>query len=101
MNPTRIGNTLHGETTYRVILGTGLAWGIPYEISAYNEQEAIDILADHLEAQEMVSFYSDHYELADLCEVGQTPDEYAEANGLICAGNHGIYIQVLGIETVA
>jgi hypothetical protein len=58
----------------------------------------VDLVADRIEAEELTGLYFDHYEVADLCEVGETVDEYAEANGLVCAGNHGIYIQVLGIE---
>ena len=99
INPINTGG--YGQTLYRVIIGTGLAWGAPYEVYAYHEQEAVDLVADYLEAHEVIDLYSDHYELADLCEVGQTVDEYAETNGLTCAGNHGIYVQVLGIETVA
>jgi hypothetical protein len=99
INPINTG--LHGETLYRISLGTGTAWTAPYLVYAYNEQEAVDLVADYLDEHEVASLYCDYYELADLCETEQTVDEYAEANGLICAGNHGIYIQVLGIETVA
>ena len=86
------------ETIYRVSVGTGLAWTKQFKVCANHEQEAVDLVADRIEAEELTSLYFDHYELADLCEVGETVDEYAEANGLVCAGNHGIYIQVLGIE---
>lgn len=93
-----LGN--YGENLYAVTLGTGLAWTQTYEVYAYNESEAVDLVADYCEENELVGLYSDYYELADLCEVGETVDEYADANGLICCGNHGIYMQILGIEEV-
>lgn len=94
-------NTKHyGETLYRVDLGTGTAWTAPYLVYAYNEQEAVDLVADYIEEQELIGLYSDHYELADLCEPDETVESYAEANNLVCAGNHGIYISLVGIEEV-
>lgn len=86
-----------GEKLYTVSLNTGLAWLQEYSVYAYNEQDAVDLVADYLEAKDLTGLYSDHYELADLCEVGETVDEYAKANNLICAGNSGIYISVAGI----
>ena len=86
------------EKLYTVSLNTGLAWLQEYSVYAYNEQEAVDLVADYLEAEELTGLYSDHYTLADLCEAGETPDEYAEANNLSCAGNHGIYISIAGIK---
>ena len=85
---------------YKTTLGTGLAWTQSYTVEATNEAEALDLVADHLEATETTGLYSDHYELSDLCEVGQTVDEYAEANGLVCCGNHGIYVQLINIEEI-
>ena len=87
-----------GEKLYTVSLNTGLAWLREYSVYAYNEQAAIDLVADYIEAEELTGIYSDHHELADLCEAGETVDEYAEANNLICAGNHGIYISVAYIK---
>ena len=86
------------EKLYAVSLNTGLAWLQEYSVYAYNEQEAVDLVTDYIEEQELHGLYSDHYELADLCENGETVDEYAEANNLICAGNHGIYISIVGIK---
>ena len=94
--PINEGN--HGETLYRVILGTGTAWTKEFKVYAYNETEAADLVADHIETEELKGLYSDWYGLFDLCEGNETPDEYAEANGLTCCGNHGIYVQILGIE---
>ena len=86
------------ETIYRVSVGTGLAWTKQFKVCANNEQDAVDLVADYIEEQGFENLYFDHYELADLCELGETVDEYAEANGLVCVGNHGIYIQLCGIE---
>lgn len=87
-----------GEKLYTIALNTGTTWIETYSVYAYNEQEAVDLVADYLEANELRGLYCDWYELMDLCENGETPDEYAEANNLICAGNHGIYISIAGIK---
>ena len=91
----------YGTKLYRVTLGTGIAWTESYEAYAYNEGEAADLVADFCEENDYEGLFSDYYELADLCEVGETVDEYAEANGLTCCGNHGIYITIIDIKEVA
>lgn len=100
MNITTIGTNYHGEKFYRVYLATGTAWYKVFQVYAYNETEAIDIVADYCEEHELDGLYVDYYELYDLCEPGQTVDEYAEANGLTCCGNHGIYLDVAGLEEI-
>ena len=96
----KINEGNYGKKLYAVTLGTGTAWTQTYEVYAYNECEAVDLVADYCEDHELEGLYSDYYELADLCEVGETVDEYAESNGLTCCGNHGIYMQILRIEEV-
>lgn len=88
----------HGEILYKIIIENGTAWTKEFKVYAYNEQEAVDTLADWLEEEEMDSLYGDHYGLLEYCEIGQTVDEYAKANNLTCCGNHGIYLKVLGVE---
>lgn len=87
----------YGEHLYCVHVGTGTAWAMEFIVGAYDEQQAIDIIADFLEEKESV-LVTDYYDLYDMCEAGQTVDEYAEANNLICAGNHGVYISIAGIK---
>lgn len=100
MNIPTIGSNACGETLYRVYLGTGTAWLKVFGVYAYNEQEAVDLVVDYCEEHELEGLYSDYYEIMDLCETGQTVDEYAEAHGLTCCGNHGVYIQLAGVEVV-
>ncbi len=83
---------------YKVGIGTGTAWVQEFKVEAHDEQEAIDLVADQIEREELTGLYADYYEIFDCCDVGQTVDEYAEANNLVCAGNHGIYIQVITLE---
>ena len=90
----------YGTKLYRVTLGTGTAWVENYEVYAYHEQEAVDLVADFCEENDYEGLFSDHYELADLCEVGETVGEYAEAHGLTCCGNHGIYLNVVDIKEI-
>ena len=95
-----INEQSHGTKLYRVTLGTGTAWTQSYEIYAYHEQEAVDLVADYVQEQ-APGLCSDHYELADLCETNELVDEYAEANGLTCCGNSGIYMHIIDIKEVA
>lgn len=100
MDIPTIGNNDCGEILYRVYLATGTMWLKVFQVYAYNESEAVDLVADYCEEQEYDGLYGDYYALADLCDVGQSVDEYAEANNLICCGNHGIYLEVSGIEQI-
>ena len=84
----------NGSNLYEVAIGTGLAWTQNYVVYANNEQDAVDTVADYVEDSGFEGLYADHYELLDCCEVGQTVDEYAEANNLTCCGSHGIYMQI-------
>lgn len=97
---TTIGSNNYGEKLYRVLVGTGTIYLEEFYVYAYNETEAVDLVADYCEEHELHGLYSEHYELADECETGETVDEYAEANNLICCGNHGIYLEVSRIEEV-
>ena len=89
----------YGEKLYRVTLGTGFAFTKSFEAYAYHEQEAVDLVADYVEEHHQ-ALCSDHYELADLCRAYETVDEYAEANGLTCCGNHGIYLDIVDIKEI-
>lgn len=95
-----IGSNSYGENLYRVHIGTGIAWLQEFHVYAYNEQEAVDLVADYCEENELHGLYADYYEIADLCDVGETVDEYAEAHNLMCCGNHGIYLEVAGLEEI-
>ena len=37
----------YGEKLYAVTLGTGTAWTKTFEVYAYHEQEAVDLVADY------------------------------------------------------
>ena len=78
MNITTIGTNNYGEKCYRVYLATGTAWYKVFQVYAYNESEAVDMVADYCEDNELHGLYSDYYDIADECEAGQTVDEYAE-----------------------
>ena len=100
MNVIKIGSNSCGEKLYRVFIGTGTIWLQEFLVYAYSGQEAVDIVADYCEEQEWSGLYADYYEIADLCGPGQSVDEYVEAHGLICCGNHGIYLDVAGLEEI-
>lgn len=100
MSTITIGTNEYGETLYRVYIATGTAWYKVFQVYAYNESEAVDMVADYVLENEFEGLYADYYEIYDLCDVGQSVDEYAEAHNLICCGNHGIYLEVAGLEVV-
>ena len=97
----KLNNGYYGEKLYKVTLGTGTAWTRTFEVYAYNEGEAVDLVADYCERRGMNVVYTDHYGIADECETNELVAEYAEANGLTCCGNSGIYMQILNIQEVA
>lgn len=82
---------------YCISVGTSTAWIQKFRVYAYHTQEAADLVADYIEEQEMHGLYADYYEITDLCD-GETVENYAEANNLLCCGNHGIYIQIIDIK---
>ena len=92
-----INTETEGTKLFRVLLGTGFFWMAEFNVYADNEQDAIDTVADYVQWKEP-NLCADHYEIMDLCDSNQTVAEYAEANGLTCAGNCGVYIQIAGIE---
>ena len=94
----KINEGNYGEKLYTITLGTGLAWTQSYEVYAYNESDAIDLVADYCEENEFHRLYCGFYDLYDECEDNQSVDEYADANGLTCCGNSGIYLQILDIK---
>ena len=97
----KINKGNYGEKLYKVTVGTGTAWVKTFEVYAYHEQEAVDLVADYCqEHEDLQGLWGDHYELADICDLGQTVEEYAEANGLTCCGNSGIYLNITNIEEV-
>lgn len=95
-----IGSNSYGENLYRVYIGTGTAWYKVFQVYAYNESEAVDLVADYCEEHELEGLYADYYTIADECETGESVDEFIEAHNLTCCGNHGIYLEVAGLEEV-
>lgn len=95
-----INQNTYNEPLWLVTIGTGTAWTQQFKVYAAYDGEAVDLVTDYIEEKEFEGLYTDYYGLADCCEVGETVDEFAEANQMVCVGNHGIYIQLLGIEEV-
>lgn len=83
---------------YRVNVGAGLAWPYSVTVEAFSETEAVDFVADELNGSAFVSTYK---ELEKMKSDDETVDEYAEANGLICCGNDGVYMSVISVEKVS
>ncbi len=82
----------------RVLLGTGSMFPQEFHVQADNKTTASNLVADYCTEYELHGLYADHYELVDLCEAGQTVDEFASVHNLTCCGKHGVYINIIGIE---
>lgn len=91
-----IGDNNHGERHYNIFIGTGTVWLQEFHVYAYNSSEAVDLVADYCE-EHFPGLCADHYELADICDIDQTVDEYAEAHNLTCCGNHGVYLELIKV----
>jgi hypothetical protein len=89
-------NTYNGEQLYKITLATGE----DFKVYAFDEQEAVNLLADHLVEEEQIWSYSIYQEIATLCDIGQSIAEYAEENNLYFTGKHGVYIPVKEIKPI-
>lgn len=90
--------TIGTSANYRIFVGTGSMYLQEFHVHANNEAEALAIIAQHCENHELHWLYADNYELADLCDFGETVKEYAKRQDLTECGNHGIYMQIKGME---
>ena len=95
-----IGSNSCGEKCYRVYLATGTAWYKVFQVYAYNESEAVDLVADYCVENELEGLYADYWDIYDNLEFDETVDNVIEANNLICCGNYGIYLEVAGLEEI-
>ena len=90
-----------GESpNYKILIGTGSMYVQEFYVSANNETDALTLIADYCEEHDLHWLYVDHYELADLCDTGETVAEYAARQDLTECGEHGIYMQIKGIEAI-
>ena len=85
---------------YKIFIGTGSMHIQEFHVSANNETEALALIADYCEENEMHWLYADYYEIFDLCDVGETVSEYAARQDLTECGEHGVYMQIKGIEAI-
>ena len=93
-----IGSDSCGEKLYRVYISTGTMWYKVFQVYAYNESEAVDLVADYCEEHELEGLYADYWDIYNNLEIDETFDEFVENHNLICCGNHGIYLEVAGLE---
>ena len=98
-----VNKATHGEKAYIVSIGTGTAETSEFAVAAYNETEAVDLVADYIESHGCTGLYCDHAMLKAIagCTRYKTADDYAEAYNLTCCGNHGIYVELINIQEVA
>lgn len=97
MSIIKIGSNHYGERCYRIFIATGTLWLQEFHVYAYDPSRAVDLVADYCQ-EHLPGLCADYYEIFDLCDVGETVDEYAEAHNLTCCGNHGVYIDLVKVE---
>lgn len=88
----------------RYIIGIYVSNNSPvFLVDADDYAEALDILVDFISENEIFSIcYSDYYELADIMDSEyETVEDYADANGMVCCGNKGLYIIPTLISEIA
>ena len=90
--------TIGTSPNYRIFIGTGSMYLQEFHVQADNETDALALIAQYCEEHELHWLYADHYELADLCDFGETVKEYAKRQDLTRCGNHGVYMQIKGME---
>jgi hypothetical protein len=83
---------------YRVLLGTSSFYPQEFHVCANDKDEALNLVGDYCEENGLHTLYSDRYEIADLCKVGETVEEHAAALHMTCCGKHGVYVELFGIE---
>lgn len=94
MNTITIGE----GPNYRIFVGTGSMYVQEFYVHADNKADALALIADYCEEQDMHWLYANHYELAELCDADETVAEYAARQDLTECGEHGIYLQIKGVE---
>lgn len=95
---TSVNQNLFDEPRWKLVIGTGLAWPLVFTVYAANEQKAVDLVADYIEENKYTGIYDTVETLAEDCEADKCADDVAAERGLTCCGNHGIFIELLGVE---
>ena len=90
--------TIGTNPNYRFFVGTGSMYLQEFRVHANSKTEALALIAEYCESHDLHWLYADHYELADLCDAGETVSEYAARQDLTECGESGVYIQIKGME---
>ena len=97
---TVINEGKYGEKCYKVYLKTGTAWLEEFEIYAYSETEAVEILAEYVVENELDGLWYDFFELANECDFEEDVDTYAANHGFIPC-DKGVYLSLERIEEIS
>lgn len=93
-----VNENFYDEPKWLVLVGLGFVWTLAFGVYAPNEQEAVDLVVDYIEERRYVGAYETVDTLRESCEAGESVEEAAESQGYTCCGNHGVYLQISGIE---
>lgn len=93
MNTNIIGIKSKGPHIYRVIVGTGTTYDRTFYAYAYDEEDAIDVVADHCEKNGLRGLFMVYGELFQL-SAKPTQEERAQIHNLTCCGQNGIFMEI-------
>lgn len=94
-----VNSTLKGENTYEITVGQNDT----YRVSAFDVNNAIDILADYLEntiigAENQLYLPKDVLECAAMYSGYNDVAEFAKLHKLMQCGTNGIYLEITNVK---
>lgn len=72
-----------------------------FNVEADTKKEAINAVADYLDACNMHDYFKVASDFSSECDIGDDVEEYAASLGFYRYGNNGIYVPVVNVEEVA
>lgn len=97
MDIFKIGTPSDSAYCYCVFVGVGEPCAQEFCVYASSEDEAVNLVADFCAQYELRELYADHYDIFDVCDVGETVDEYAKVHNLTYFANQGIYLNIVKV----
>ena len=95
-----VNATLKGENTYDITMGNGII----YRVSAYDNDRALDVVADYIEQHtfEKYGYLSNGmFRVMAECNGHEDVREYAKLMHFVECGTNRIYIEVVNIKEVS
>ena len=89
----------YGEKCYKIYLNTGTAWLADFEVYAYCESEAIEILAQYVVENGLDGLWFSHFDIEYERDISESFDEFIENHRLIPC-DKGVYLPLERMEAI-